>query len=95
MFNILSFQSSFLLIHDVFVDSPYSASAVVFHGVEISPLLSWGEKTHLVLSIFQKIMFLPYSGNHEANSCNPLWSFAVYLAKGLCLPQVYVVYDTL
>lgn len=46
-----------------------------------------------VLSVFQKIMFLPCSGNDEANSCNPLWSFTVY--KGLCLPQVYVVYDTL
>lgn len=44
----------------------------------------------------KKKVFLPYSGNaeHEANSCNPLWSFIVYLAEGLGLPQVYVVYDT-
>lgn len=49
-----------------------------------------------VLSTFQKKVFLPYSGNaeHEANNCNPLWSFIVYLAERLGLPQVYVVYDT-
>lgn len=54
MFNILSFQSSFLLIHDVFVDSPYSASAVVFHGVEISPLLSWGGEKHIEYCLYLK-----------------------------------------